>query len=279
MGDHPYLLLRSPIRIYAILGILLNSFIGSSAVASPWVREPGSLFLSTGSEIFTAEGDFFFEAPPLENRLDDRFLRYQSTNYLEIGVFQNLQLTAKVNYGFTTLSNTGFSVTDSGLSEFEGRVQYEFERGRKHVFSVSGAGGISNSTDSGVRPELVSDGPDGELRFHYGRTHFSKPIKLYSTTEIAYRRRFGTPADQLRLDIQIGLEPFKRVLFLIDSLNTISIRNSHDLGADFDAYKIQPSIAIKIFKRWRLQSGANFEIAGRNLTLGRSIFVNLWSEF
>jgi hypothetical protein len=43
--------------------------------------------------------------------------------------------------------------------------------------------------------------------------------------------------------------------------------------------KIQPSLVYRFSRRWTVQAGVTEEIASRNLALGRTYFIGLWSAF
>ncbi|MEM6539226.1 MAG: hypothetical protein AAF668_16035, partial [Pseudomonadota bacterium] len=60
---------------------------------------------------------------------------------------------------------------------------------------------------------------------------------------------------------------------------TLSVRNETPGGADFDIVKIQPSLVWRFSPSLSVRAGGLFEIAGRNLSLGRGAFIALWTEF
>jgi hypothetical protein len=247
----------------------------SCASASPWAREGGKLFLSTRTDYFTAKAD-----EPLPGAIDvARFERYDSNTYIEFGLGRRFTVGGKVAYGTSTYYDGINASAGAGFSEFEGFAQRELWRNATDVFSVRLTGASTAGLDDGGRPGLVSDGIDGELRVLYGRNVFKRPFKFFAAAEAGYRRRFGDGADQIRADLLIGAEPFKRTLALIELFSTISLRNEDPGGADYDVIKFQPSIAWRMTKRWSVQGGMMKEISGRNLLTGESYFVALWSSF
>ncbi|MEL6379018.1 MAG: hypothetical protein AAFR69_09955 [Pseudomonadota bacterium] len=248
-------------------------------MASPWNRPKGRVFVASTTDLFEAEGDFLFDPPPLINGTDDRFMRISSTAYAEYGLTDHWQTHFKIAYSTATIT-TAFSTSQAdGLAEIEGGLQRSLRRGATSSLAMAVSVGRQNSLGAGVRPQLASDGIDGELRFLFGKTLRTRKPALFTTAEIAYRRRFGTPADQIRADFKLGIDVNSRVLLLVDAFNTVSLRNETIGGADFDVVKIQPSIVFRVRKSWRLQAGFNAEIAGRNLARGRSVLISLWSEF
>jgi hypothetical protein len=229
-----------------------------NAMASPWPREKGRLFLSTRGAYFSADGD-----SSLAGALDrPRFERVDSEVYAEYGLTRKATLAAKVVYSDATYFD-GFDARGaSGFSEIE----------------------ISASTfpaglEDGSRPGDFGEDIDAELRVLYGRDLALKPFKIYATAETAYRRRFGDGADQGRADLLLGLEPFKRTLILLEAQSRWSLGNEEPGGADYDVVALQPSFVWRQTKRWAVQIGLTHEAAARNLDRGTGYFLALWSEF
>jgi len=265
-------------RALAVVFLIVFCF-SSRADASPWPRDPWRAFLSSGSDYFSARGDFAFDPPPAENRDDDRFERIATTHYAELGLPLNMQASFKLIYSTATIRTAETTIRSAGLAEVEGQLQYAIFQNRKDVLSIAALVGRINSLSAGVRPQLQSDGLDGGAKILYGRVLTTKPVKLFMTAEAGYRRRFGTPADQVTLDLKFGVEPVSRLLFMVDGFNTLSLRNESPGGADFDIYKIQPSLAVRVWRDAWLQAGYNHEIRGRNVVTGNTFFLNVWSSF
>ncbi|MEO0611795.1 MAG: hypothetical protein AAFY83_00560 [Pseudomonadota bacterium] len=235
--------------------------------------------MASTTDLFQAKGDFLFDPPPLINGTNDRFTRISSTAYAEYGLTDHWQAHVKIAYSTATIT-TDFSASQAdGLAEIEGGLQRMLHRGATTSLAMAVSAGRQNSLGAGVRPQLASDGLDGEVRVLIGKTLRTRRPSLFSTAEIAYRRRFGSPADQMRADFKLGLELNNRFLLLLDAFNTVSLRNERDDGADFDVVKVQPSIVYRVHKSWRIQAGFNAEVTGRNLTRGRSVLISLWSVF
>jgi hypothetical protein len=247
-----------------------------NAMASPWPREKGRLFLSTRGAYFSADGD-----SSLAGALDrPRFERVDSEVYAEYGLTRKATLAAKVVYSDATYFD-GFDARGaSGFSEIEVGAQHGILRRTGQSLAVK----ISASTfpaglEDGSRPGDFGEDIDAELRVLYGRDLALKPFKIYATAETAYRRRFGDGADQGRADLLLGLEPFKRTLILLEAQSRWSLGNEEPGGADYDVVALQPSFVWRQTKRWAVQIGLTHEAAARNLDRGTGYFLALWSEF
>ncbi len=246
----------------------------TQASASPWGREPGRLFLSTRADYFLAraEADDPMATGPI------RFERYETNNYAELGVGWKTTIGAKAVYGSSTFFDGFSAFSASGFSEIEAFAQREILRSSSHVLALRLAGAAPVRFSTGVRPDSASDGADIEARIVYGRNLMARPIKMFATGEVGYRRRFGSGADQIRADFLVGVEPSRRILALVDLFSTVSIGAATG-GADYDVIKVQPSLVWRTTKRWSLQAGVTHEAWGRNLLLGDTYFLSLWTQF
>lgn len=246
---------------------LLTVFFGqSAAIASPWGQEPGDIFSVSRFDYFTAQSE------------DQRFQRLEVNSFAEIGLPGNFTVGGKILYGTSIFGDTSTRGADTGISEIEGFVQKRIAGGELNVLALRLSGARPAQFDSGARLGLVNDGIETELRLLGGRTLAFVDQKLFATAEIAYRKRFGNGADQIRVDATIGYEPTPRWLLLADIFSITSARNEDFGGSDFDVIKLQPSV-VRRFGRWGVQVGLTHEIAERNLLAGTTYFVGLRSQF
>jgi len=248
----------------------------SQANASPWARADDELFVITRADYFKAD---LGPVNTIDGIVDSRFERLETNTYVEFGLTEKITIGGKALYGTSWLTRGATVETASGFSEGEVFGQYQAFRSHAHAGAVKLAVARPAKFLSGSRPELQSDGVDVTISTLYGRNLLIKPVKIFTSTEIGYRKRFSDSADQIRIDATIGMEPSDKLLFLIDFFSTISLQNETDGGADFDIVKAQPSLLWRATDRWAFQLGLTEEITGRNISRGRTFFVGLWSRF
>lgn len=211
--------------------------------------------------------------------VDGKFERIESNNYIEFGLTKKLTVGGKAYYGRSWLSRGDFTESASGFTEVELFAQRQIFRSSRHAGAVKITTGIPTEFASGDRPSLNSDGVDLEVSALYGRSLTFDPIKTFAAVEFGVRKRFGDPADQLRLLTTIGIEPSERWGILLDAYSTKSLGNEDPGGANYDVVKLQPSIVWKATRRFSLQLGVTEEIAGRNLDLGTTYFIGVRTRF
>ncbi len=248
----------------------------TAARASPWVRAAGEfLFISRG-ELFNAALD------PVETPsglVSANFSRFESDAYVEYGATRRFTIGGKARYGSTTIQRGAERDTASGVSEIEAFTQYQLLRSRRHAAALRISASKNRGLQSGARNELQNTGFDTEIAALYGQDVVLEPVNIYWAVEAGYRKRFGDAADQIKSTATIGVEPHQRLLLLLETFSTTSLRNETGGGSDFDVVKIQPSVLFRLNNRWALQAGLSKEPIVRNLQPGRTYFISLWNRF
>ena len=276
MGAHPKVIRRHD-SVFVLLNIwLLSCVLGSAAFASPWTRADNELLIISRADYFKAD---LGPVNTSDGMVDSQFERFDSNTYVEFGLTDNIMLGAKAVYGTTWLRRGADIETATGFSEIEGFGQYQVFRSNIDAGSARVAFSRPSNFSSGARPALQSDGVDIDASILYGRNLADDGLKIFTTIEAGFRKRTGAAADQVRLQSTVGIEPSEKWLLLVETFATISLRNEQNNGADFDVVKVQPSVLWSYSKRWGIQIGATEEITGRNIALGRTFFIGLWSRF
>lgn len=256
-------------RLTALTSLMTLSLCGI-AVASPWGRERGDIFVSSKSTYFSALG------PAAPDR--KKFERLDADIYVEWGAFSGVTLCGKALFGSSTYFDGVSTSSVSGVSEFEGSAQLRLAKSAHDAFSVRLAGAKPTHLSTGARPDLASDGADAEMRLLYGRDLILRPVKVFMTTETAYRRRFGPGADQFRGDALIGAER-GRGLLLIEAQTVKSLSAAEDDGTRYDLVRLQATAVLRVTKRLSVQIGGTHEAAGRGVLRGDSAFAGFWAQF
>ena len=247
-----------------------------TALASAWNIDDNRVLIISRADYFTAD---LAPTSIMGTPVAGRFRRIESNTYAEFGLTKDITIGGKIFYGTSWLTRGTDTTTATGISELEGFAQYQVFRNDRHAGAIKVTGGIPSTLGSGAQPSLESNGAEGEIAALYGRTISYAPIKIFAATEIGYRKRFSDPADQARLLTTIGIEAHKKFLILFDTFSIKSLGNERPGGADFDIVKIQPSLLWRVSKRLSIQAGVSEEIAGRNIDLGRTVFLGLHTRF
>ncbi|MEM6539036.1 MAG: hypothetical protein AAF668_15055 [Pseudomonadota bacterium] len=262
-GSNPLLFLKK-----AVFAATLCLSLGQVCEASPWPREQGRVFIESRTDFFRSDNG------------TDVFERIDTSLYGEWGILPDTMLGGKIVYGSSQSQSPGFAFSADGIVEAEGFVQTTLTEANWGITSLRFAASRPSGLTGGARPGLQADGIDFDVRSLVGIPIFNaERINGFAALESAYRFRTGAAADQVRLDATVGINYDQKLLALLEVQNTLSVRNETPGGADFDIVKIQPSLVWRFSPSLSVRAGGLFEIAGRNLSLGRGAFIALWTEF
>ncbi len=254
-------------RLFCRLSALFALLTASDAAASPWNRTSGDIFIANRFDYYWSSTDA------------SRYQRSGSDTYAEVGLARRWMLSGKVAYG-TSSSNSGLGqFSRTGVGDAELGVQRQFRRGEHSATAISIAAAWSERLADGARAGFGEHAADAELRLLHGRDIAIAPLKIFITTEVAYRCRFAGAADQVRADALVGFEPLPRWLVLAEGKSQLSLGNQDSGGEDFDVIKSRASIVWRATSRWALVVGGEKEFAARGVAPGVSVFVGAWSIF
>ncbi len=154
---------------------------------------------------------------------------------------------------------------------------------------VSGARAVQLLAKAPAYSRKADPGPgnrqhDVELRYLEDIYQFAGLNFL--TLEVAFRKRFSTPADQLRGDLGFG-KNFRSLLFIGHITYTKGLRNDDgpssntnpSVATDYDLLKAGPSVAWRYRSGEAIQVGFMRDLAGRNVGQGQALFTTWWKEF
>lgn len=126
---------------------------------------------------------------------------------------------------------------------------------------------------------VSADGAPGrqlELRLLYGTnfTLFGQPG--FFDAEVAQRWIAGPRADEVPIDLTLGLRVTERTRVLVQSFNIIAQGNASPPYSFYRSHKLALSVVTDIRPGLCLQSGGYVVPAGQNALAEQGVIVNLW---
>lgn len=244
-------------------GICLLAALASDAAAGAWTRPAGETFASVSTSYYRTDPASDYEEATLT-----LYLEHGLRDWLTIG--GALEATRPVG----------------AASDLDGETTLAaFAQARLRT----GAAGDPLSLQIGLRaplgdvasgkPPQIEDDWAAEARLLYGRGFDTGLGPGFADAQAALRLNRGDDADEVRLDLTVGVRPAPRWLVMAQSLNTIGLRNAVGFGADFDVYKIAPAIGYEIGRGATLLLSVEREIAGRRITQGTRARLGVWTTF
>lgn len=279
-------MIRARAFLPSLAGLLLALPLAapSPARAGAWTQKEGE-----GQAILTLsryQADSFWDAD--RNKQDQqRYTKWELTPYLEYGLTDWLTLGAQPSFQHVeSKDNDGGTSRNSGLADTEIFLRERLWQQDGSVFSIQQWVKVPGGYDKRDMPGLGYGQVDAELRLLYGWGGTAFGLSVFIDGEAGFRKRWESPADEVRMDLTAGIRPIPRLLLMAQSFNTIGLRNADRGGPlvlpsapDYDLHKIQLSAVVDLDERFSLQLGGYKDIAGRNTGSGSALLAALWIKF
>ncbi|WP_306251459.1 hypothetical protein [Parvularcula sp. IMCC14364] len=236
-----------------------------AAKASPWPMPEGEGQTITRTESFTSP----------------TFRQLTTSMYTEYGLTPTATLTGKLAYA-TQEYGGQFPAATQGLTAAEISLQQQFKRTDRSVFSGQISYAAKTNMDriqqsDNVRFAPITYGNAVEISILTGRS-FNNEGTVFFTTQTGVRHALGDDADLVNFEFTAGIKPLARWMILAKSLNSISLQNDSG-GVDYDIARLEPTIVYHRNDRASYAIGGSYDIYGRNLQTGNSIFFSIWNRF
>lgn len=255
--------IRSIARACALAAGLVAS--GEPATAGAWTRAAGTGFVSASARYFRTDSD------------GGTFEKAGAANYLEYGVTDRITLGGSLEVEQELGVEQDAMIPAATLSGF-GRLRV-WRGDRGDVASVA-LGASAPAGDAVGLPAQIAPEPEVDLRALYGRGFSTSEGDAFVDAQAGLRLRLEDSADEIRLDLTAGLRPLPRLLLMIQSFNTIGLRNPDGpAGDDFDVFKLAPSVGVEVFDDVTVLLGVTREVGGRNIEPGTTARVAVWTTF
>jgi len=233
--------------------------------AAPWPQPEGGglVILSMGCNRLNVQGFDNLGRPSGTGTLQQLALQ----PYWEHGLTQRWTIGFSPRLQAAWMDQGALRGSAYGLTEAAFFARYALWRGEGQVFSVQG-GVFTPGLSSSAMPRVGERFASTELRAGYGIGREIGGLNMFASLEAAYRFRFGSNSDEIRLDATVGARPFENWMVFVQSLNTIGMRNGRATGTDFDVYRLGLTVAYRINERHSVMLGYSRDIAGRRVALG-----------
>jgi hypothetical protein len=216
-----------------------------------------------------------------------KFRKLEINPYFEYGLNASTSLVVNAFLPALNYSNNYRSSSSFGLGDVEAGVRRRLNP-TESAFAVSTQFTVLFPTYSADRnPAPGNHQVDVETRLMAGRGFEVRRHHNFLSIGAAYRYRNGPPADQIRTDATWGIDVTGRLMAMAQYSGITGMRNGKPLEAldnpnlqsDFDLYKGQISLVVRITPKTRIQCGWIDAFAGRNTGHGETALVAIWRSF
>jgi len=271
----------------ALLAGLVYVLVPTRVYGGAWTEEAGHGQVIVTASLFRT-GTTFDGTGARQGFADSGAFRQFTLNpYLEYGLTRRNTLVFNMSAPFLAYRNTYGRRSSAGLGDVEIGLRRRLNSSEAR-WALSAQMTVMFPAYSVERtPAPGNHQEDIETRLMVGRGATFLGCHVFADLEGAYRYRSGPPADQVRTDATVGIDLAPRLMVMGQFFVIKSLRNGQPLTpnsnpnaqSDFDLYKYQPSVVLRLSERTRLQLGWNSAFSGRNTGRGHTPLVALWRDF
>lgn len=166
----------------------------------------------------------------------------------------------------------------SGLGRLDLGLRTRLWRDDFSIVSVEGA--ISAPGASDELAPLNGGDTDWEIdaRVLYGRGFSLGWRQGFADVQAGYRFRFDEPADELRLDMTVGLDVTEQSFAMVQSFNRLSVGAARFPFTETQEHAVALSTVYRLNGNWSLQAGTQVTAYGRNVLREQGFFISLWQK-
>jgi hypothetical protein len=235
--------------------------IGGQGFASPWGRDTTELLSISRLDVYRAEA------------AQRRFDQTAAQSYVEFGATDNLTIGGKVVQAWQAAEGDDIETRRTGVIEADVFVQRTIRSTETSAVSLQ----LLYAAPTRLPTFGVSGGEDGrdaavQLGALWGRGFG----QAFFSSALSYRASLGDDADQIRLDGTIGYNRTRGRLYLLDVYSTYSLGDAGPLGLDYSVMTMAPSVVLPLTQRYKIQFGANVDLATDGIDAGKGLFMGLW---
>jgi hypothetical protein len=257
-------------RTAAVIALALLPVLGT-AHAGAWTLDSGKVSLFTGMTASTAARRFDDGGSAAKKTI---FRKILFQNWTEVGLTDAVTLFAAPEYVLAKSGAQTSGVSSVNSMSVEGGLRILL-LSRIGMLSVQGSAKSAGAFDMSTSSSGES-GRQFEARLLYGRNF--KFLDRYGFFDIEAAERWITRPrpDEFVFDAAVGWWLTPEYLVLVQSFNFITASDATPPYEPYRLHKLQFSLVSPVTKRWSIQSGYFFSIAGRNIVKESGVVTTIW---
>ena len=258
-------------RVAAVVVTLLLA--SGPAQAGAWTLDQGKVQVFTGMTASTASRRFD-NGGSASTKIIFRKLLFQ--NWTEVGLTDAVTLFAAPEYVMAKSGAPATGVSSVSSMSLEGGVRILL-LSRIGMLSVQGSAKSAGAFDMSTSSSGES-GRQFEARLLYGRSFKLLGNDGFFDLAAAERWIARPRPDEFAFDATTGWWLTPDYLVLIQSFNVMTAGGVKPPYEPYRLHKLQFSLVSPVTKRWSIQSGYFFSIAGRNIVKETGVVTTFWYQ-
>ena len=255
----------------AAAGVVTLLLVIGNAQAGAWTVECGKVSVFAGMTASTAAHRFDDGGSASEKTI---FRKLLFQNWTEFGLTDAVTLFAAPEYVMAKSGTPTTGVSSVSAMSLEGGVRILLLT-RIGMLSVQGSAKSAGAFDMSTSSSGES-GRQFEARLLYGRSFKFLGCDGFFDLEAAERWIARPRPDEFAFDATAGWWLTRDYLVLIQSFNVMTAGGVRPPYEPYRLHKLQFSLVSPVTKRWSIQSGYFYSVAGRNIVKETGMVTTLW---
>lgn len=261
-------------RRQAAFGVWLALAVPLRAQAGAWTQPEDATEILAGVTYSRATAGFDHAGAA---RLPIRYEKTLAQIHVEYGWNDWLTLIVAPEYAHARLTRRRRHPERADDAALEGGVRVRLLR-EVGILSAQ----VTAKTAGAFNLSVSADGAPGrqlEIRFLYG-TGFSVFGRAgFFDAEVAQRWLSGGRADEVPIDVTVGISVMPKTRLMLQSLNVLAEGNSSPPYTDYRVHKVSLSVVRELRPGLCLESATFLAVSGQNALVEQGITLRLWWQF
>lgn len=269
------------LRKLAITGLSVLFLWPTSGHTAAWTVPQGKYELYLNANTYNTNTYFDRDG---KKQAQPRYLKYEINPYAEMGWRDGTTLGATLSLNSIKGTDLPSQQTGNnvGIADPSLFLRQRLWQSSRAILSVQPLLKLPSLFTDDLLPRSGSNQIDAELRLLGGVSFPALGQEHFANLEIAYRKRFATPADQWRIDATLGITLneswtlLPQLSVIQSAINLSSAAFTQTPQDDFDLIKPQISALYRWDNTRTIQAGAFSHLQGRNTGAGEGMMLSLW---
>jgi hypothetical protein len=205
------------------------------------------------------------------------YRKLEGSAFLEYGLTDWLTLVAApVLLGVRTEAP---AARYDGLGQSGAGIRARIWQAAATVLSVQAMAYLPGPRQRGNPAQIGYTDAETDWRLLAGHSFALGGWQGFSDVELAWRTRAGAPADEVHLDLTLGVRARPRLLLMLQSFTTVTVGPAHPPFLPGRWTKLEASVVYDLTPRWSVQLGALTTVLGVNALRERGFVGGVWYRF
>jgi hypothetical protein len=205
------------------------------------------------------------------------YRKAEADAYLEYGLTDWLTVVVAPDFQAASISVPAASYDGLGQSAIGARARIWHTEAS--VFSFQALVAVPPRWRPVNAAEIGATDFQSEARLLAGRSFRLGTWTGFADAEIAYRSRGGAPANELHLDLTLGLRPAPSWLVMLQSFSTLAVGPARPPFLEGSEHKLELSLVYDLGRSWSVQFGGIATVAGHNMMRQTGAVAAVWRRF